>query len=83
MMHSLSLPACRSAPPPPPPPPQDALPTFPDAEAFALIEAELGRPLESVYSLISPQPVAAASLAQARPCAPLTSAAQRRNRRTS
>ncbi|KAL9268271.1 ACTIVITY OF BC1 COMPLEX KINASE 3, chloroplastic-like protein [Drosera capensis] len=43
---------------------QDALPTFPSAEAFACIERELGIPLESVYSSISPSPIAAASLGQ-------------------
>ncbi|CAI9768679.1 unnamed protein product [Fraxinus pennsylvanica] len=43
---------------------QDALPTFPDDEAFACIERELGRSLESVYSLISASPIAAASLGQ-------------------
>lgn len=43
---------------------QDALPTFPDSEAFGLIESELGVPLESVFKLISPSPIAAASLGQ-------------------
>ncbi|KAL7124435.1 hypothetical protein ABFS83_14G048300 [Erythranthe nasuta] len=43
---------------------QDALPTFPDAEAFACIEKELGYPLDSVYSSISSSPIAAASLGQ-------------------
>ncbi|KAI3992408.1 hypothetical protein MKX01_030294 [Papaver californicum] len=43
---------------------QDALPTFPDTEAFACIERELGLPVESVYSSISPSPIAAASLGQ-------------------
>lgn len=43
---------------------QDALPTFPDAEAFACIERELGLPLDSIYSVISPSPIAAASLGQ-------------------
>jgi hypothetical protein len=33
---------------------QDGLPGFPDAEAFALIEAELGQPLESVCACHSP-----------------------------
>lgn len=45
---------------------QDALPTFSDAEAFNLIERELGAPLESFYSSITPQPIAAASLGQVR-----------------
>uniref|UniRef100_A0A1D1XUA2 Putative aarF domain-containing protein kinase At1g79600, chloroplastic n=1 Tax=Anthurium amnicola TaxID=1678845 RepID=A0A1D1XUA2_9ARAE len=43
---------------------QDALPTFPDSEAFSCIERELGLPLESIYSSISPSPIAAASLGQ-------------------
>lgn len=43
---------------------QDALPTFPDVEAFTCIEKELGLPLDSVYSSISPAPIAAASLGQ-------------------
>lgn len=43
---------------------QDALPTFPNAEAFTCIEKELGFPLEAIYSSISPYPIAAASLGQ-------------------
>ncbi|KAL8218356.1 hypothetical protein R6Q57_021729 [Mikania cordata] len=43
---------------------QDALPTFPDAEAFACIERELGLSLESIYSSMSSSPIAAASLGQ-------------------
>ncbi|KAL0920118.1 hypothetical protein M5K25_009229 [Dendrobium thyrsiflorum] len=43
---------------------RDALPTFPDAEAFACIERELGLPLDSIYSALSPSPIAAASLGQ-------------------
>ncbi|KAL1540913.1 Protein ACTIVITY OF BC1 COMPLEX KINASE 3, chloroplastic [Salvia divinorum] len=43
---------------------QDALPTFPDAEAFSCIERELGCTLDSVYSSISASPIAAASLGQ-------------------
>ncbi|XP_037495236.1 protein ACTIVITY OF BC1 COMPLEX KINASE 3, chloroplastic isoform X2 [Jatropha curcas] len=43
---------------------QDALPTFPDAEAFSCIEKELGLPLDSIFSSISPSPIAAASLGQ-------------------
>ncbi|XP_021901512.1 protein ACTIVITY OF BC1 COMPLEX KINASE 3, chloroplastic [Carica papaya] len=43
---------------------QDALPTFPDAEAFACIERELGLSLDSIFSSISPSPIAAASLGQ-------------------
>lgn len=43
---------------------QDALPTFPDAEAFSCIERELGLPIDSIFSSISPSPIAAASLGQ-------------------
>ncbi|XP_008782652.1 protein ACTIVITY OF BC1 COMPLEX KINASE 3, chloroplastic [Phoenix dactylifera] len=43
---------------------QDALPTFPDADAFSCIERELGLPLDSIFSSISPSPIAAASLGQ-------------------
>ncbi|KAF3525451.1 hypothetical protein F2Q69_00049934 [Brassica cretica] len=43
---------------------QDALPTFPDAEAFACIERELDSSLESIFSSVSPEPIAAASLGQ-------------------
>ena len=43
---------------------QDALPTFPDEEAFSCIERELGISLESIYSAISVSPIAAASLGQ-------------------
>jgi len=45
-------------------PQQDALPTFPDTEAFACIEKELGLTLDSIFSSISPSPIAAASLGQ-------------------
>jgi len=43
---------------------QDAVPRFDTATAFALIEEELGVPLASVFREITPEPVAAASLAQ-------------------
>jgi aarF domain-containing kinase len=43
---------------------QDSVPRFSSAEAFALIESELGCPIADVYSELSPEPVAAASLAQ-------------------
>lgn len=43
---------------------QDALPTFPNADAFACIERELELPLESIFSAISESPIAAASLGQ-------------------
>jgi len=43
---------------------QDALPTFSDVDAFALVEKELGRPLDSMFERITPSPIAAASLGQ-------------------
>lgn len=43
---------------------QDDVPPFPDDEAFAIIEQQLGRPLSAVFSSISERPVAAASLGQ-------------------
>jgi hypothetical protein len=42
---------------------QDRLPPFPDAEARRIVERELNRPLETVFSKFGP-PVAAASIAQ-------------------
>jgi predicted unusual protein kinase regulating ubiquinone biosynthesis (AarF/ABC1/UbiB family) len=43
---------------------QDQLPPFPTPIAFEIIEAELDRSITEVYSQISPEPVAAASLGQ-------------------
>ena len=43
---------------------QDSVPTFPDSVAFATVESELGRPFESMFSLIDTKPVAAASIGQ-------------------
>ena len=43
---------------------QDRLPSFPTPVAYALIEEELGAPVDSIYSYLSPEPVAAASLGQ-------------------
>jgi predicted unusual protein kinase regulating ubiquinone biosynthesis (AarF/ABC1/UbiB family) len=43
---------------------QDALPTFADADAFDCVEEELGRPLEEMFGMITPSPIAAASLGQ-------------------
>ncbi|XP_028752045.1 protein ACTIVITY OF BC1 COMPLEX KINASE 3, chloroplastic [Neltuma alba] len=43
---------------------QDGLPTFPNEEAFSCIERELRLSLESIFSSISPSPIAAASLGQ-------------------
>lgn len=42
----------------------DAVPSFPNEVAFAMMEEELGRPVDEVYSTISKRPVAAASLGQ-------------------
>ena len=43
---------------------QDQVPPFPNAEAFARVEAELGRPVAEAYAEIDAEPVAAASLGQ-------------------
>tara|TARA_B100000073_G_scaffold324585_1_gene307607 strand:- start:2648 stop:4957 length:2310 start_codon:yes stop_codon:yes gene_type:complete len=43
---------------------QDALPTFSDKEAFALVEKELGRKMKDTFKMITPHPIAAASLGQ-------------------
>ncbi|KAI8109566.1 hypothetical protein M9434_000848 [Picochlorum sp. BPE23] len=43
---------------------QDDVPPFSDEEAFKILELQLGRPLGEVFSSISEQPVAAASLGQ-------------------
>ncbi|MCM1982492.1 ABC1 kinase family protein [Lyngbya confervoides] len=43
---------------------QDQLPPFPTPQAFAIIEQQLGEPLEDIFKEISPKPVAAASLGQ-------------------
>ncbi|MBD2150861.1 AarF/ABC1/UbiB kinase family protein [Pseudanabaena sp. FACHB-1277] len=43
---------------------QDQLPPFDNEQAFAIIEAELGKPVSAVYKYISDDPVAAASLGQ-------------------
>jgi predicted unusual protein kinase regulating ubiquinone biosynthesis (AarF/ABC1/UbiB family) len=43
---------------------QDQVPSFPTAEAFARIEAELGRPLKDCYAEIDSDPIASASLGQ-------------------
>lgn len=42
----------------------DKVPSFPDDVAMALIEEELGKPWQDVYSELSPSPIAAASLGQ-------------------
>ncbi|KAF6151954.1 hypothetical protein GIB67_010528 [Kingdonia uniflora] len=43
---------------------QDDVPSFPNEVAFTIIEEELGKPLEAVFSKISSQTIAAASLGQ-------------------
>ncbi|HEY0367432.1 MAG TPA: AarF/UbiB family protein, partial [Pyrinomonadaceae bacterium] len=43
---------------------QDQVPAFPTAEAFAIVEAELGRSLHESYKEIDSEPIAAASLGQ-------------------
>ena len=43
---------------------QDQVPAYPTADAFARIEAELGRPLHECYPEIDSEPIAAASLGQ-------------------
>ncbi|HJQ34967.1 MAG TPA: AarF/ABC1/UbiB kinase family protein [Pyrinomonadaceae bacterium] len=43
---------------------QDQVPPFPNEEAFARIESELGRPISEAYAEIDPEPVASASLGQ-------------------
>jgi len=43
---------------------QDQVPAFPTAEAFAIIEAELGQTLQESYAEIDAEPIAAASLGQ-------------------
>ncbi len=43
---------------------QDQLPPFDNAIALSIIETELGRPAKDLFSQISPNPVAAASLGQ-------------------
>ncbi|WP_024544797.1 AarF/ABC1/UbiB kinase family protein [Picosynechococcus sp. NKBG15041c] len=43
---------------------QDQLPSFDNEIAFAIIEKDIGRSVDSIYQEISPHPIAAASLAQ-------------------
>ena len=45
---------------------QDQIPPFPDEDAYAVISAELGVPASAVFSELTPSPIAAASLGQAR-----------------
>ncbi len=46
---------------------QDQIPPFPNADAMAVIEQDTGQPIVSLFSYISPEPVAAASLGQVVP----------------
>lgn len=43
---------------------QDQVPAFPTAEAFAIVQSELGRSLHESYAEIDAEPIAAASLGQ-------------------
>jgi predicted unusual protein kinase regulating ubiquinone biosynthesis (AarF/ABC1/UbiB family) len=43
---------------------QDQVPAFPTSDAFAIVEAELGRSLHEAYKEIDAEPIAAASLGQ-------------------
>lgn len=43
---------------------QDRIDTFPTADARAVVEEELGQPLDEVFSEWSEEPVGSASLAQ-------------------
>ena len=43
---------------------QDHLPPFPGDQARAVIEAELGRPVDEIFASFDPQAIAAASIAQ-------------------
>ena len=43
---------------------QDRLPPFPGAEARAIIEAELGKPISELFEHFEDEPIAAASIAQ-------------------
>ncbi len=43
---------------------RDRVPPFPFSDVRATVEAALGRPLEAIYAVFDPEPVAAASVAQ-------------------
>ena len=45
---------------------QSRVPPFSDADAFQMIEQELGRPIAEVFATLQPQAAASASLAQVR-----------------
>ena len=46
---------------------QDQIPPFPNADAMAVIEEDTRQPIMSIFSYISPEPIAAASLGQVGP----------------
>ncbi len=43
---------------------QDRVPPFPTAEAFEIMREDAGRPTEEIFSSVTPEPVAAASIGQ-------------------
>ena len=43
---------------------QDRVPAFPSTEAFAIMAEDAGKPVEEVFKVITPEPVAAASIGQ-------------------
>lgn len=43
---------------------QDQIPPFPRAEAMKIIQEELGSPVDTYFSYVSEEPVAAASFGQ-------------------
>ena len=43
---------------------QDSVPPFPEEKAIGVVEQELGNPLSDIFESFSPEPVAAASIAQ-------------------
>jgi ubiquinone biosynthesis protein len=43
---------------------QDATPAFPSAQAIAIVEEELEKPLSELFATFNPEPIACASLAQ-------------------
>jgi len=45
---------------------QDQIPPFPNSDAMAVIEEDTGQSIVSLFSYISPEPIAAASLGQVR-----------------
>ncbi|MEY4752863.1 MAG: ubiquinone biosynthesis regulatory protein kinase UbiB, partial [Pseudomonadota bacterium] len=43
---------------------QDRVPPFPNAQAYAIIERSLGRPISAVFAQLDAEPIASASIAQ-------------------